>query len=110
MLSLTPQELETGKFAKGKGCSECRGTGYKGRIGVFELVLGTPSFRAAIASKADFTGLLQAARQQGYRTMVEDGKAKAMQGWTTPDEVIKAVYTQTMDETPTVRSIETVEA
>jgi type II secretory ATPase GspE/PulE/Tfp pilus assembly ATPase PilB-like protein len=110
MLGLTPQELETGKFAKGKGCAECRGTGYKGRIGVFELVLGTPSFRAAIAAKADFTGLLQAARQQGYRTMVEDGRAKAMQGWTTPDEVIKAVYTQTMEETPAERETAAAEA
>ncbi len=106
MLALTPQELETGKFAKGKGCPDCRGTGYKGRIGVFELVLGTPSFRAAIAAKADFTGLLLAAKKQGYRTMVEDGKAKAMQGWTTPDEVIKAVYTQTMEELVPAKLVE----
>ena len=97
MLGFTAEELESGKFAKGKGCPDCRGTGYKGRIGVFELIMGTPKFRAAIASKADFTGLLAAAREQGYRTMVEDGKAKVMQGWTTPNEVIKAVYTQAME-------------
>ena len=98
MLGLTPAEIETGKFARGKGCSECRGTGFKGRVGVFELIVGTPTFRAAIARKEDFTGLLRAAKEQGYRTMAEDGKAKVMQGWTTPDEVIKAVYTQTMEE------------
>jgi type II secretory ATPase GspE/PulE/Tfp pilus assembly ATPase PilB-like protein len=74
MLKLSPGELSEGKFSKGKGCSECRGTGYRGRIGVFEL-----------------------AREQGYRTMLEDGKAKAMAGWTTPEEVIKAVYTQALD-------------
>jgi type II secretory ATPase GspE/PulE/Tfp pilus assembly ATPase PilB-like protein len=97
MLKLSPADMETGKWAKGKGCSECRGTGYKGRVGVFELILGTPDFRAAIANKADFPELMQIARQQGYRSMLDDGRAKAMAGWTTPDEVIKAVYTQALD-------------
>ncbi len=97
MLKLTAAEVAEGRFAKGKGCSECRGTGYKGRIGVFELIMGTPAFRAAIANKEDFPGLMRIAREQGYRTMLEDGKSKAMAGWTTPDEVIKAVYTQALD-------------
>ena len=55
------------------------------------------AFRAAIANKEDFPGLMRIAREQGYRTMLEDGKSKAMAGWTTPDEVIKAVYTQALD-------------
>ncbi|HVT11497.1 MAG TPA: GspE/PulE family protein [Fimbriimonadaceae bacterium] len=97
MLGLTAEEVEKGTFAKGKGCAECRGTGYKGRIGVFELVLGTPEFKAAIARKQDYIQLAEAARRQGYRTMLDDGKAKAMAGWTTPDEVLKAVYTQAVD-------------
>jgi len=59
-------------------------------------VLGTPEFRAAVAKSTDYLAMIEAARQQGYRTMLEDGKAKAMAGWTTPDEVIKAVYTQAM--------------
>lgn len=97
MLKLTESELAEAKFAKGRGCSECKGTGYKGRIGVFELILGTPEFRAAIARNADFPTMQEIARKQGYRTMVEDGKYKVFQGWTTPDEVIKAVYTQSME-------------
>lgn len=96
-LKFTPEELERGRFAKGAGCAECRGTGYKGRIGVFELVLGAPEFRAAIARKSDFPALEAAARQQGYRTMLEDGKFKVLNGWTTPEEVIKAVFTATVD-------------
>ncbi len=95
-LKLTHDELEKGRFAKGAGCGECRGSGFKGRIGVFELVLGTPEFRVAVAQHTDFAGLVEAAKRQGYRTMLEDGKAKAMSGWTTPEEVIKAVYTQAM--------------
>lgn len=97
MLGLTAEEVEKGTWAKGKGCPECRGTGYKGRIGVFELVLGTPEFKAAIARRQDYMQLAEAARKQGYRTMLDDGKAKAMAGWTTPEEVIKAVYTQAVD-------------
>jgi len=97
MLKLTPEEVETYKFAKGSGCAECRGTGYKGRIGVFELIIGTPKFRAAIASRASHTEMMAVIREQGYRTMLEDGKNKIANGWTTPDEVIKAVYTQALD-------------
>lgn len=96
-LKFTPEELERGRFAKGAGCPECRGTGYKGRLGVFELILGTPEFRAAIAKRAELPELEAAARKQGYRTMLEDGKFKVLNGWTTPEEVIKAVYTATVD-------------
>jgi type II secretory ATPase GspE/PulE/Tfp pilus assembly ATPase PilB-like protein len=97
MLRLSPEDVETGKFAKGKGCAECRGTGYKGRIGVFELILGTPELRAAIAKMVTPMELQEVARRQGYNTMLEDGKHKAMQGWTTPEEVIKAVYSQSIE-------------
>jgi type II secretory ATPase GspE/PulE/Tfp pilus assembly ATPase PilB-like protein len=97
MLKLTAGDVSEGRFARGRGCSECRGTGFKGRIGVFELIMGTPAFRAAIARQDGFPELMRVAREQGYRTMLEDGKSKAMAGWTTPDEVIKAVYTQALD-------------
>ena len=93
LLKFTPAELEGGKFMKGAGCPECKGTGYKGRIGIFELILGTPEFRAAVARNVTFAELNEVAKQQGYRTMLEDGKAKAAAGWTTPAEVMRAVMT-----------------
>lgn len=97
MLKLTPDEVASGRWTKGKGCAECRGTGYKSRIGVFELIAGTPQFRAAISKGLDFPSMLAIAREQGFRSMLEDGKAKAMAGWTTPEEVVKAVYSQAME-------------
>ena len=97
MLGIQEGDLAQAKFAKGAGCAECRGTGFKGRIGVFELITGTPEFRHAIASGAGYQALTEAARRQGYRTMLEDGRAKVMAGWTTPDEVLKAVYTQALE-------------
>lgn len=93
LLKFTPAELEGGKFMKGAGCPDCKGTGYKGRIGIFELILGTPEFRAAVARNVTFAELNEVAKQQGYRTMLEDGKAKAAAGWTTPAEVMRAVMT-----------------
>jgi type II secretory ATPase GspE/PulE/Tfp pilus assembly ATPase PilB-like protein len=96
-LRITAEELAQARFGKGVGCNECRGTGFKGRIGVFELIIGTPEFRAAIASKVDFPEMQAVARKQGYRTMLEDGKAKVLSGWTTADEVLKAVFTQAME-------------
>jgi type II secretory ATPase GspE/PulE/Tfp pilus assembly ATPase PilB-like protein len=96
-LKLTDEELVSGKYAKGVGCAECRGSGYKGRIGVFELLMATPKIRAAMARNADFPTMLSLAKEQGFRTMMEDGKHKVIHGWTTPEEVIKAVFTQAID-------------
>lgn len=92
-LKFTPEELEKGTFMKGKGCPECKGTGYKGRIGIFEIIIGTPEFKAAIAENPTFAVLAEVAKRQGHRTMLDDGKAKAISGWTTPEEVMRAVMT-----------------
>jgi type II secretory ATPase GspE/PulE/Tfp pilus assembly ATPase PilB-like protein len=96
-LKLTREDFAQARLAKGTGCSDCRGTGYKGRVGVFELVLGTPEFRSAIAKGLAYPEMMEVARKQGFRTMLEDGKAKVLAGWTTPEEVIRAVYTQAID-------------
>ncbi len=66
-------------------------------MGVFELILGTPDIRQAIYEKLDYPSIAKMARDQGFRSMVEDGKAKAMAGWTTPEQVIKAVYSQAIE-------------
>lgn len=97
MIGLTAADIEGKDVSKGRGCPECRGTGYKGRVGVFELILGTPEFRMAIAKGGDWQALQAAAKAQGYRTMLEDGREKVLMGWTTTEEVVKAVYTQTLD-------------
>lgn len=84
-------------FRKGRGCPECRGSGFKGRTGVFELFLGTPDMRAAIARGAEHGEIAAAARRQGMRTMLEDGRDKITAGQTTPDEVIRAVYSAAIE-------------
>jgi type II secretory ATPase GspE/PulE/Tfp pilus assembly ATPase PilB-like protein len=54
--------------------------------------MGTPQFRQAIAHGLDIPALTAAAKEQGYRTMLEDGAEKVRMGWTTPEEVLRAVY------------------
>lgn len=96
-LQITSAELETARFAKGKGCPECRGSGFRGRLGIFELLMGTPEMRAAISKGVDYPAIEAAAKAQGFRSMLEDGKAKVMAGWTTPNEVIRAVSVAALD-------------
>lgn len=91
-LGFEPGQPIQGTFRKGNGCAECRGHGYKGRTAVFELFLGTPDMRQAIARGAEHGEIAAAARRQGMRTMLEDGRNKVLSGVTTPDEVLRAVY------------------
>jgi type II secretory ATPase GspE/PulE/Tfp pilus assembly ATPase PilB-like protein len=97
MLGIGPEQYPDAKFVKGAGCAECRGTGYKGRIGVFEMIMGSPDMRAAIVRNATPPELMEIAKKQGYKSMLDDGRAKVLAGWTTPSEVLKAVYTQAIE-------------
>ncbi len=74
---------------KGSGCDRCRGTGYKGRVGLFEVMLVTPRIREAILKRLPAHELEKAAIEEGMLTMRESGLAKLRQGLTTFDEVIR---------------------
>lgn len=82
--------VETG-FMKGTGCPACGHTGFRGRVGVFEILRVEPEIRTLITAGADSPQLLAAARQAGTTTMLEDGIAKAARGLTSIDEVLRAV-------------------
>jgi len=74
---------------KGSGCDRCRGTGYKGRVGLFEVMLVTPRIRETILKRLPAHELEKAAIEEGMLTMRESGLAKLRQGLTTFDEVIR---------------------
>lgn len=80
------------QYFTGKGCQACRGTGFRGRTGIFELLNVTLAVREAIVRRASSDELLEIARKEGYRTMIEDGRDKVLRGITVPNEVIQAVY------------------
>ncbi len=97
LIGITAADMSNAKLLMGKGCENCRGTGFKGRIGVYELITGTRELKNAIANKAGFSELLEVAKKQEFRSMMQDGKAKVLAGVTTPDEVAKAVLTQALE-------------
>lgn len=74
---------------KGKGCKQCRHTGYKGRIGVFEVLVLNENIQELITSKSPTSRITQAARQSGVKSMFEDGLEKIAAGITTIEEVLR---------------------
>ncbi len=79
------------RFYKGKGCPACRGTGYAGRIGIFEVLLMQNDIRELIMKKANAEDIENLAVKNGMTTMFEDGIRKVIGGKTTLDEVLGAV-------------------
>ena len=75
------------KFFHGKGCDKCGFTGYRGRIGIFELLQIGPEMSPLILERTDSHSIQRAARAQGMRTLMEDGIRKALRGTTTLEEV-----------------------
>jgi general secretion pathway protein E len=74
---------------RGAGCSSCRGTGFRGRVGVFELLTITDELRDAIARAATRAELKSLAVQQGMRLLKSDGWRKVQAGITTVEEVLR---------------------
>ena len=79
-----------GKLSEGTGCDACAGTGYHGRVAIFEFFVIDPSIERMIHAGAGLAKLRKHARQQGMRTLREDGLRKAVEGITTIGEVIAA--------------------
>lgn len=86
-----PESVYRGaRLHRPSGCAHCRGSGFTGRIGIHELVVGDGPLRSAIASGADSQTLLDIARRSGFRTLLQDGMQKAADGITTIEEVVRA--------------------
>lgn len=84
---LDMHELETEQ--RGRGCRFCGNTGYKGRIAIFEILRITPTLSPLILQKVSSDQILMQARQEGLRTMMEDGLRKVRRGVTTIEEVYR---------------------
>jgi general secretion pathway protein E/type IV pilus assembly protein PilB len=89
-LGLDASNLQGANFQKGKGCSNCSNTGYRGRFGIFEIFVIDDEARKLIYEKVSSSVLRVRAREMGMRTLREDGIRKVQAGLTTPDEVIRA--------------------
>jgi type IV pilus assembly protein PilB len=83
-------ETETLQVFHGKGCSVCNGTGYLGRIGIFEVLVMSDAIKELITGKADASIINKKAIEEGMTTMMEDGLTKVQSGTTTLEEVLGA--------------------
>jgi general secretion pathway protein E len=77
------------KLSKGKGCIRCRGTGYLGRMGIFEVLPFTESIKKLTTERTDSQMVLEQAKKEGMRTLREDAIEKLLEGKTTYQEVLR---------------------
>jgi len=71
------------------GCPQCKGTGYQGRLGIYEFVEVTPDLQTAIMQRASSAEMTRIAREHGFRSLREDGLVKAYRGLTSIDEILR---------------------
>jgi len=89
---ITPEQLKTATFMKGRGCSHCNHGGYRGRMGIHELMRMTSGIREMTFKREPTQTIRRVARQQGMVNLLEDGVQKAMQGKTTLVEVLETAH------------------
>ncbi len=86
--------IDGGTFYRGKGCDQCRGTGYFGRVGVFEIMMVNEVLASAITRRESSGEIRRLARSLGIDGLREDGIQKAREGQTTLEEIIRSVWVE----------------
>jgi type II secretory ATPase GspE/PulE/Tfp pilus assembly ATPase PilB-like protein len=86
------------EFQRGRGCKDCLQTGFKGRIGIYEILKMTAAVRAAIDRKASEAEIVKAAALSGFTSLLEDARSKIREGVTTPEEVLRVIQLRDEDK------------
>ena len=81
---------------QGKGCKLCHHTGYKGRVGAFEVLEVSKKIRELITAKEDSDAVLNQALEEGMTTMLDDGLQKVAKGVTTIEEVLRVTKVESI--------------
>lgn len=88
-LKISPKELKNGVLHKGKGCSHCMNTGYKGRTGIYELLVLNGEIKREILAGSDATKINEVLTNAGFESMRDYGKWKVLEGVTTVEEILR---------------------
>jgi type IV pilus assembly protein PilB len=88
-LGITDEDLAGHEVYKGSGCKRCTNTGYRGRQGLFEMLVMNNEIRELAFNRASTQQLRKAARGTGMASLLDDGKRKILRGITTPEEVAR---------------------
>jgi type IV pilus assembly protein PilB len=89
---LSPDRVATASFMRGRGCNYCHHTGYRGRLGIFEMLKLNAGIREMTFNREPTQAIRRQARILGMRTLLEDGVNKAVRGITTLDEVLSICH------------------
>ncbi len=84
-------------WTKGTGCELCSGTGYRGRVGVYELLVFTDTIRDLVVARASHHEIKAVAMEEGMRTMQQEAFDLVAKGMTTVEDVLRSVYASGMD-------------
>lgn len=95
---IDPDRAKDASFSRGKGCNHCQQTGYRGRIGIYELLLITSKVREMIFRNAMATEIRELAIKNGMSTLYVDGVRKVMRGVTTLEEVYRVAKRTEQDD------------
>lgn len=95
-LGIRPDQSTDASFMKGEGCIKCNGTGFRGRVGIFEMFSVNEELQSMIYEEASLVALRDKAREMGMRNMREDGIRKVLAGVTTPQEVLHATVSDSL--------------
>jgi type IV pilus assembly protein PilB len=85
--------VEEQVFYRGRGCDQCRHTGYRGRMGIFEMMLMNEEIQDLVVRRSPLSEIKNAALANGMKTLKMDGFEKVVQGTTTVEEVMRVVFT-----------------
>jgi general secretion pathway protein E len=88
-LNISRNELIDGTLMRGEGCNLCMGTGYKGRMGIYELLVMNNQIKTVVLQGSDSTKINDVALSTGMEPLRQYGKMKVIQGFTTQDEVLR---------------------
>lgn len=98
---ITPEMAKNATFTKGKGCGHCQKSGYRGRLGIYELMIMTPKLRELAFDSAATQDIRKMAIQEGLDTLYTDGISKVLSGITTLDEIFRVSKRTEQEETQT---------
>ena len=88
-IGITPEMFAGKKIYKGKGCQNCLNTGYKGRTGIFEMMVLDDSIKNLILRTFDSNSIKRKAVEHGMTTLRQDGALKVLNGISTEEEVLR---------------------
>jgi type IV pilus assembly protein PilB len=97
LVNITEAEIDTGEIHQAVGCQACNGTGYKGRMAIFEMLVMNHEIRELAFERASIAKIREAAIRGGMRSLLEDGKMKILRGITTPLEVARFAQIEGFD-------------